>query len=112
MSRAEVINVQQSQAVEPTLSPTPQQLVHSCQGLVRSLAWQIHRKCPAQVELDDLIAYGQVGLAQAANEFDPVRANQFTTYAYYRIRGAILDGLSQLSWFRSYEKRARYERMA
>lgn len=74
-------------------------LIDECQGLVRSLAVAIHRKLPPNVELDDLIAYGQVGLVEAAREFDPARGNRFSTYAYYRIRGAIYDGLSKMSWF-------------
>jgi len=73
--------------------------IEECQGLVRSLAVAIHRKLPPTVELDDLIAYGQVGLVEAAREFDPDRGNRFSTYAYYRIRGAIYDGLSKMSWF-------------
>ncbi len=88
-------------------------LVAGCQGLVRSLAWNIHRKLPATVDLDDLIGYGQVGLVEAARDFDPARGYQFTTFAYYRIRGAILDGLSKMHWFnRADFDRGRYERMS
>src|SRR5262245_37502941 len=91
----------------------PQKLMEGCQGLVKSLAWKIHRKLPPQVDLDDLIAFGQVGLAEAARNFDPARGGKFITYAYYRIRGAIFDGLSQMSWFSRHEYHAsRYERMA
>ncbi len=50
-----------------------QQSVDECQGLVRSLALKIHRGLPRRVELDDLIGYGQVGLVEAAREFDPAR---------------------------------------
>ena len=90
-----------------------QQLIESCQGLVRTLAWKIHRKVPASVEIDDLISYGQVGLAQAARDFEAGKGNQFTTYAYHRIRGAILDGLSQMSWFSRHDYHScRYEQMA
>lgn len=90
-----------------------QQLADSCQALVRSLAWQIHRRMPAHVELEDLISYGQVGLAQAASNFDPSHGASFTTFAFRRIRGAILDGLSQMAWFSRYEYHARrYEQMA
>ncbi|HEY8746375.1 MAG TPA: sigma-70 family RNA polymerase sigma factor [Tepidisphaeraceae bacterium] len=98
-----------------TVDPAPnaQQLVHSCQGMVRSLAWKIKQKLPPQVDLDDLIGYGQLGLVQAAGDFEPDRGGLFSTYAYYRIRGAILDGLSQMAWFsRADFHRARYERMA
>ncbi len=92
---------------------TPAELIHSCQGLVRSIAWKIHQKLPRTVELDDLISYGQVGLAEAARDFDPGRGMQFTTYAYYRVRGAVLDGLSTMSWFNQADyNRGRYERAA
>ncbi len=91
---------------------SPQQLIGECQGLVRSLAGGIHRKLPPYIELDDLIAYGQVGLAQAARDFDASRGSQFSTYAYYRIRGAIYDGLSKMTWFsRAQYKQLRYEQM-
>ena len=88
-------------------APTPRELMEQCQGLVRSLALKIHRQVPPQVDLDDLIAYGQLGLAEAANEYDPDRGIQFSTYAYYRIRGQIFDGLSKMSWI----SRSRYNRI-
>ncbi len=88
-------------------------LINQCQGLVRSIAWKIHQKLPATVDLDDLIGFGQVGLAEAARDFDSNRKVQFTTYAYYRVRGAILDGLTTMSWFtKSDYSRGRYERSA
>jgi RNA polymerase sigma factor for flagellar operon FliA len=92
---------------------SPSELITSCQGLVRSIAWKIHQRLPRSVELDDLIGYGQVGLAEAARDFDRNRKVQFTTYAYYRVRGAILDGLSSMSWFTKADyARGRYERSA
>lgn len=84
-----------------------QQLIEGCQGLVRSLAWAIHRGLPDTVELDDLIAYGQVGLAEAARDFDATRGLKFSTYAYHRVRGAIYDGLSKMTWF----SRSQYQRL-
>jgi RNA polymerase sigma factor FliA len=92
---------------------SPQRLIEGCQGLVRSLAWKIQRKLPPSVELDDLVAFGQVGLVEAARGFDPRRGGKFITYAYYRIRGAIFDGLAKMSWFHPRDYHAsRYERMA
>ena len=88
-------------------------LMHSCQGLVRSIAWKIHQRLPRSVDLDDLIGYGQIGLAEAARDFDQTRGIQFTTYAYYRVRGAVLDGLSTMSWFSKADySRGRYEQAA
>ena len=51
------------------------------------------------MELDDLIGYGQVGLGEAARDFDPSRGVRFTTFAYYRVRGAIYDGMAKMNWF-------------
>lgn len=93
--------------------PTHQQLIESCQGLVRNLAWQIHAKLARHIDVDDLVAYGQVGLAEAARDFDPERGGKFTTFAYYRIRGAIYDGISKMSWFgRARFRRLRFEQRA
>lgn len=98
--------------MNPT-DPSHMMLITSCQGLVRSIAWKIHQRLPKHVELDDLIGYGQVGLAEAARGFDESRGGQFTTYAYYRIRGAILDGLARMQWFNAYDFHSgKYERLA
>lgn len=78
----------------------PDDLVFAHQGLVRAIARGIHRSFPSYIELDDLIGYGQLGLAQAARDFDPERGIQFSTFAYYRIRGAILDGANQMNWLK------------
>ena len=56
-----------------------QQLMTSCQGLVRSIAWKIHQRLPAHVDLEDLVSYGQIGLAEAARDFDSGRGGQFST---------------------------------
>jgi RNA polymerase sigma factor for flagellar operon FliA len=91
----------------------PQQLIEECQGLVRSLAVSVHRKVPPSVDMEDLVAYGQIGLVEAARDYDPARGGRFSTYAYYRIRGAIYDGLSKMTWLgRRDQGRVRYERMA
>lgn len=69
------------------------------QGLVRAIAWKTHQRLPRTVEIDDLIAYGQIGLLEAIAAFDAKRGRKFTTYAWHRIRGAILDGLGKMTWF-------------
>lgn len=81
------------------------------QGLVRAIAWKTHQRCPRSVELDDLVAYGQIGLLKAIAAFDAERGRKFTTYAWHRIRGAMLDGLGKMSWFdRAAYEAGRYER--
>jgi RNA polymerase sigma factor for flagellar operon FliA len=80
---------------------TTDQLVADCQGLVRTLARKAHLELPGNVvDLDDLIGYGQVGLSEAARAYDPSRGVKFSTFAYYRVRGAIYDGVTLMAWFR------------
>ena len=81
------------------------------QGLVRAIAWKTHQRLPRAVELDDLVAYGQIGLLEAIAAFDATRSRKFTTYAWHRIRGAMLDGLGKMTWFdRAAYERGSYER--
>src|SRR5262245_20585960 len=91
----------------------PDELMFAHQGLVRAIARGIHRSFPSYIELDDLIGYGQVGLAQAARDFDAERGIQFSTFAYYRIRGAILDGANQMNWLKRVTRAGdAYDRMS
>lgn len=79
-------------------SQTHLTLIEQGQPLVYSLARAVMRRLPMRVDLDDLVGYGQLGLAEAARKFDEDRGIQFTTFAYYRIKGAIFDGVSKMSW--------------
>ncbi len=60
---------------------------------VNWIATRIHEKLPPNVELDDLISAGVVGLVAAVDNFDPSRNTTLRTYAEYKIRGAILDSI-------------------
>ncbi|MDV6034504.1 MAG: sigma-70 family RNA polymerase sigma factor [Phycisphaera sp. RhM] len=92
---------------------SPTDLINEAQGLVRSLAMRVHRSLPIPMDLDDLIAYGQLGLAEAAQKYDPECGARFTTFAYYRVRGAIYDGVSKMNWTsRARLRRLRFRDMA
>ena len=62
-------------------------------ALVRRLAHQMIAKLPANVEIDDLIQVGMIGLTDALSRFDAAQGVQFETFATQRIRGAMLDEL-------------------
>lgn len=64
--------------------------------LVRRVALKMRRSLPAQVELDDLVGAGVLGLLDAARKFDERKKVKLESYARHRIRGAILDGLRSL----------------
>jgi RNA polymerase sigma factor for flagellar operon FliA len=66
-------------------------------AMVRALAARLRRELALAGEFDDLVAYGFGGLLEAKRRFDASRGVRFNTYAYYRIRGAILDGVRQMA---------------
>ena len=74
-------------------------------SLVRRLAHQMIAKLPANVELDDLIQVGMIGLADALTRFDAAQGVQFETFATQRIRGAMLDELRGNDWMSRGDRR-------
>jgi RNA polymerase sigma factor FliA len=68
------------------------------QPLVRRIALQMLAKLPANVELDDLIQVGMMGLLDASTRYEDNRGAQFETFASQRIRGAMLDELRASDW--------------
>ena len=66
--------------------------------LVKYVAGKVAVGMPGSVEFDDLVGFGQFGLLDAINKFDPEKNVKFKTYAVTRIRGAIFDELRQMDW--------------
>jgi RNA polymerase sigma factor for flagellar operon FliA len=76
--------------------------------LVKFIAQKIAVRLPANIELDDLLSAGVIGLMDAIDKYDPARDNKFKTYAEFRIRGAILDELRAQDWIpRSMREKAK-----
>jgi len=69
------------------------ELILSFRPYVIRVAHAIILASPSFVELDDLIGWGFLGLIEAAERFDESRGVPFRSYAHYRIKGAIYDGL-------------------
>jgi RNA polymerase sigma factor FliA len=67
-------------------------------SLVKFIACDIYRSISDAVELADLESYGYIGLMDAIKKFNPERNIKFETYAKFRIRGAILDGMRKIDW--------------
>ena len=66
--------------------------------LVRRIAHHMIAKLPPNVELDDLIQVGMIGLADALSRYEASQGVQFETFATQRIRGAMLDELREGDW--------------
>jgi RNA polymerase sigma factor for flagellar operon FliA len=75
---------------------------------VRSLAATVRKQFNAQLELDELISYGQIGLLEAADRFDARMGANFLTFAHYRIKGAIFDGLRKMGVLKGSDARNAY----
>ena len=86
----------------PDLSPA--EMIESCRGLVLKLAAETRKRYRLQIEIDELEAAGLEGLVQAQNAFEPGRGIAFTTFAYYRIRGAMLDNCRRLGLIKRRQK--------
>lgn len=77
-------------------------------SLVKKIAYQLKAKLPPNVELDDLIQAGMIGLLDAIKRYEDTHGAQFETYAALRIRGAMLDELRSTDWLpRSIRKNMR-----
>jgi RNA polymerase sigma factor for flagellar operon FliA len=77
---------------------TREELIHRYIHLVKYVAGRISVNLPANVELNDLINDGVIGLIDAIEKYDDDRGVKFETYAITRIHGAILDALRALDW--------------
>lgn len=92
---------QTNQLVKEDFSPvnsTREKLVLEYAPLIKFIAQKIAARLPANIELDDLISSGVIGLMDAIEKYDASRDNKFKTYAEFRIRGAILDELRAQDW--------------
>lgn len=69
------------------------QLITQYLPYVKRIVHRIAIHLPANVEIEDLINVGVIGLMQAIDRFDPQRQNKFLTYAVFRIKGAVLSEL-------------------
>lgn len=61
--------------------------------LVQRIVSQVTSYLQPPLSREDLISAGTIGLVKAARDFDPSRDAEFKTYAYIRIRGAVIDEL-------------------
>ncbi|WP_248926348.1 FliA/WhiG family RNA polymerase sigma factor [Paenibacillus hamazuiensis] len=83
---------------EHGLLEAKQALIENYLPLVDYVSGRLAIGLPKNVSRDDLTSYGIMGLIDAIEKFDYERGLQFETYASWRIRGAIIDGLRQGDW--------------
>lgn len=67
------------------------QVVKRYESLVFKVAHRLKQNLPEEIDVDDLVSWGYAGLLEAYARYDEAKSSRFATFAYYRIRGAILD---------------------
>lgn len=66
--------------------------------LVKHLAGRVAVKLPYFIQKEDLEGFGVIGLMEALDKYDHTMGNSFDSYAYHRIRGAMLDEVRRQNW--------------
>ena len=72
------------------------ELVERYRPYVYSIVKQVTNSFPFNIDFEELVGYGMVGLLEAADRYDPRRKVSFVTFSHYRIKGAVFDGLRQM----------------
>jgi RNA polymerase sigma factor for flagellar operon FliA len=76
--------------------------------LVKRIAYHLMNRLPPNVQVDDLVQAGMIGLLEASRNYDPSQGASFETYAGIRIRGSMLDEIRRSDWTpRSVHRKAR-----
>ena len=78
-----------------------------------SIASRVYQGLSSVVEYEEVLCNARMGLLEAAKRFDKTQEVDFKTFAYYRIKGAIYDGLRKAGWIpRSLYTKIKFEEAA
>jgi RNA polymerase sigma factor for flagellar operon FliA len=73
-------------------------LIKSYLPLVRKVVHRLSGRLPKDIDLKEMLNSGIIGLVDALQKYDPKHETNFSTYAQFRIRGAILDSFRSQDW--------------
>jgi RNA polymerase sigma factor for flagellar operon FliA len=73
------------------------QFVKEYEGFVRGIALQTRAQLGLDTAVEDLVAFGFQGLLEARQRFDASKGVAFKSFAHYRVRGAVLDGVRAMA---------------
>ena len=65
---------------------------------IKYMAYRLSYRLQPDIDIDDLISSGIIGLMDAMDKYDPAKETLFKTYAEFRIRGVMLDELRAMDW--------------
>lgn len=73
-------------------------LVKEYLPLVKKIGLHLVARLPREIQLDDLLQVGMIGLVQAIEKYDPSQGASFSTFAGIRVKGAMLDEVRRSDW--------------
>ena len=94
-----------------------EELIKSYLPLVKKVVHRLSGRLPKDVDLREMLNSGIIGLVDALEKYDPRHDTNFSTYAQFRIRGAILDSFRSQDWlprslrFKSHKIELAYRRI-
>lgn len=74
------------------------EFVRQYETFVRGVARQTVAQLDLDCDMEELVACGFEGLIEARNRFDASRGVPFKSFAYYRVRGAMIDGIRRSAY--------------
>lgn len=75
-----------------------EELIKSYLPLVKKVVHRLSGRLPKDIDLREMLNSGIIGLVDALEKYDPRHETNFSTYAQFRIRGAILDSFRSQDW--------------
>ncbi|MCB0353328.1 MAG: FliA/WhiG family RNA polymerase sigma factor [Bdellovibrionales bacterium] len=94
-----------------------EELIKSYLPLVKKVVHRLSGRLPKDVDIKEMLNSGIIGLVDALEKYDPKHETNFSTYAQFRIRGAILDSFRSQDWlprslrFKSHKIESAYKRV-
>jgi RNA polymerase sigma factor for flagellar operon FliA len=73
-------------------------LIRQHASLVKRIAHHLIARLPSNVQVDDLIQVGMMGLLEASKKYEASKGASFETYAGIRIRGSMMDEVRKGDW--------------
>ncbi len=87
-----------SRPQSPERREIQEEIVRKYLYLVKFVIRKMNVTPPRELDYEDMVSNGKMGLLDAIDKFDPSRGFTFQTYAASRIRGAVLDELRRFDW--------------
>ncbi len=98
MAKAKTKNKTDVQSYRTIDDDEREELIRNFLPLVKRVVHRLAGRLPAEVDIKEMLNSGIIGLVDALEKYDPRHETNFSTYAQFRIRGAILDSFRVQDW--------------